>query len=164
MNKIIATGLTSGLIPGAPGTWGSIAAVLLWLTLCWLSIAAQGPDPFTITVTLAVIFSLIGGPVIKGYLKNSPGTDDPHRDPKEVVIDEWAGQLIALIGITPLNGEIPSFTLILIAFGLFRLFDITKIAFISTLERIPGAIGILLDDILAGIYAALIGALIVYFL
>jgi phosphatidylglycerophosphatase A len=73
------------------------------------------------------------------------------EDPGEVVVDEVAGSWVALAGATALNGYI-----IAAAFLLFRLFDIWKPFPIRRLERLPGGIGIMADDLLAGVYAALV--------
>ena len=73
-----------------------------------------------------------------------------NKDPKEVVIDEFSGQLIAssAAGISPLFN--------IVAFVLFRIFDIFKPGIISKAEKLDGAIGIMLDDWLAGIFSAAI--------
>ena len=76
------------------------------------------------------------------------------RDPQEIVIDELCGQLISLLPILILNLELNIFTL-LISLVTFRFFDITKIG-LKTIEKLNGALGVLLDDIVAGVYSCLL--------
>jgi phosphatidylglycerophosphatase A len=80
------------------------------------------------------------------------------KDPGKVVIDEVAGQLVAL---TTVPMEVESWWTIILAFGLFRLFDIIKPYPARRLESLPGGLGIMADDLIAGVYAALVVALVV---
>jgi phosphatidylglycerophosphatase A len=127
-----------GLHPG-PGTWGSAAATLLWAALAYgLPHSARTPT----AIALAILITLIGIPaatqVARAYAK---------KDPQFVVIDEVAGQLIALIAV-PL-----AWKTFLAGFILFRAFDITKPPPVRQLEKLPEGTGIVLDDVAAGIYA-----------
>ncbi|OAG27473.1 phosphatidylglycerophosphatase A family protein [Thermodesulfatator autotrophicus] len=144
--RLIATGFGLGCLPKAPGTWGSLGAVGL--------MALTGPifHP-ALQSLLAVIFFLTGIWAAEIYIQN---TKD--KDPSEVVIDEIAGQWIALISfdITLVN--------LLLGFLLFRLFDIWKPLPIRLGEKLPGGLGIMMDDVLAGIAAHLCLKLINQFL
>lgn len=134
--KFIATGFGAGYLPLAPGTWGSIvalpsAALILWIGGAWL----------------LFIFSLLA--VITGlwashYYAQAVGYDDP----SEVVIDEVAGQWIALL-FAP-QGLLGFFA----AFIFFRLFDIFKPWPASWFNNhLGGGPGIMFDDVIAGLYA-----------
>ena len=133
---LIATWFGSGLAAKAPGTWGSLAALPAALLLVWLggvwALAAGVLVVFTIGLWAAGRYTAAG--------------DDP--DPGAVVIDEVAGQWLTLI---PVALD-PRYYLL--AFLLFRFFDIVKPWPIRRLERgLPGAPGIMIDDIAAGAYA-----------
>ena len=134
----IATGGGSGYLPGAPGTWGSLVGVLLWLGLGRLRLAAY----------LATLLALlVMGVIAAGAAEKI--VDRP--DPGLVVIDEIVGQLIVLTGA-------PMQPLVLLAgFVLFRFFDILKPFPAGWLDRhIHGGLGIMLDDAMAGLYGLLV--------
>jgi len=135
----VATFFGIGRLRPGPGTWGSAVTVLLWAAL------ARGLSPSLrtpVAIALAVAVTLIGIPaatqVARGF-----GT----KDPQFVVIDEVAGQLVALIAV-PLAWK--SF---LVGFILFRIFDIVKPPPVRQLEALPEGAGIVLDDVAAGFYA-----------
>jgi phosphatidylglycerophosphatase A len=135
----IATGAGSGYLPKAPGTWGSLVGVLLWLA--GMNRLALGPY----LAVLAVLFII--GTVAAGAAEKIVDQGDPGI----VVIDEIVGQLLALT-------LAPAHPLAALAgFALFRLFDIRKPFPVGWLDqRIHGGLGIMLDDVAAGIYALLI--------
>ncbi len=131
----------AGLLKPGPGTYGSLAALLLWLG------AAHATHPGAValsasTLIAALVASLIGIPSATIVAKESG-----REDPGHVVIDEVAGQLFALIG---LSADWPH---ALLALLLFRLFDILKPPPIRQLEHLPGGMGIVLDDVAAGLIA-----------
>ena len=131
-------GLGSGLLPVAPGTWGSLLAVgIFW---------ALPPVPLTVMLpALAVAF--VFGCVICGMSSKRLGVHD-HGG---IVFDEVVGMLLVLC-VTP---RTPGWTLA--AFLLFRVFDVVKPSPIREADhRIPGGLGIMLDDVLAAVYAALV--------
>lgn len=136
----IATGLGAGKLPLAPGTWGSAQAVLL-VALVEISFSHQAR--FLLALLLALIIGL--GIWTAGSIAVRSGESDP----SEVVIDEIAGQILTLLAApaTPLAW--------LSGFLLFRLFDILKPFPIRQSERLPRGWGIVLDDLIAGVYAAL---------
>jgi len=132
---LLATWFGSGLLPKAPGTWGSLAA----LPFAW-GISAWGGWPALAMATMAV--SLIGWWASARYVRMT-GIDDPGC----VVIDEVAGQWLVLL-FTP-----PNLVLFGIGFALFRLLDISKPWPASWADqRVRGGLGVMLDDILAAGY------------
>ena len=136
---LIATFFGIGRLHPGPGTWGSAAALVLWAALASL----LNPGARTPTViALAILVTLVGIPAATQVARASG-----KKDPQFVVIDEVAGQLIALIA-APLTWK--SF---LAGFILFRAFDILKPPPVRQLERLPEGTGIVLDDVAAGIYA-----------
>lgn len=141
--KLLATSFGAGFLPVAPGTWGAIVAVILWLPLyLWATPAVT----VTVTVTAAIIYFLVGmwaSNIAEKYWG---------KDPVVACADETVGQWISLIPVTCLC----PWWEILLSLGLFRLFDIYKPLGIRSLERIPGGLGMMADDILAGIYSAVI--------
>lgn len=133
---LLATWFGSGRLPKAPGTWGSLAA----LPCAWLLDSTTGGGGLAIGT--AAVF-VIGLWAAKRYLANSLVADPP-----EVVIDEVVGQWLALL-FAP-----RTLSIYLLAFVLFRLFDIWKPWPIRWADRtIPGALGVMLDDVLAGLAA-----------
>ncbi|HZC22759.1 MAG TPA: phosphatidylglycerophosphatase A [Candidatus Binatia bacterium] len=139
---LVATFFGIGRLRPGPGTWGSVATVLLWYVLAQaLPPAARTPT----VIGLAVAVILIGIPAATQVARASET-----KDPQFVVIDEVAGQLIALIA-APL-----AWKTFLAGFILFRAFDIVKPPPVRQLEKLPEGIGIVLDDVAAGIYALVI--------
>ena len=144
----IGTFFGAGLLKPGPGTYGSIAAVLLW----YAAAHALHPAPAALaigTTIAAIIATLIGIPAATIVARESG-----REDPGHVVIDEVAGQLIALIAI-PADWPHAALSLLL-----FRLFDIFKPPPIGQFERFPGGTGIMLDDVAAGLLALLCAHLI----
>jgi phosphatidylglycerophosphatase A len=136
---LIATFFGIGRMRPGPGSWGSAATVALWAA------AASALPPtlrIPVAIALALLVTLIGIPAATQVARAS-GV----KDPQFVVIDEVAGQLIALIA-APLVWKA-----FLAGFILFRAFDIVKPPPVRQLERLPEGTGIVLDDVAAGIYA-----------
>lgn len=134
----IATGAYTGYLPKAPGTWGSILGVGLWAGLHRLELL---PYAFVVAV-LFVIGTACAGSAEKIVDKGDPGI---------VVIDEIVGQLIALAAV-PFHPVAA-----LMGFFLFRIFDIFKPFPANWLDKhIHGGLGIMLDDVVAGMYALLV--------
>ena len=144
----IGTFFGAGLLKPGPGTYGSIAAVLLWYAAAHI----LHPAPFALAVgpTIAAIFATLIGIPAATIVANESGREDPGH----VVIDEVAGQLIALIAL-PADWQHAALSLIL-----FRLFDIFKPPPIRQLERLPAGTGIMLDDVAAGLFALAVAQLI----
>jgi len=146
----VSTFFGAGYGKPGPGTYGSFAAVLLW----YAAASAFAPSRTTLAIATtisAMLITLIGIPASTITARESGRTD-----PGFVVIDEVAGQLIALILARP---DLRHAALDLI---LFRLFDIWKPWPIRRLEALPEGTGIMLDDVAAGILALLTGILLSY--
>ena len=139
----IATFFGAGLLKPGPGTWGSVAAVLLWAAYAWLA----HPSPLTLLIALliGIALTLVFGVPAATIVERESG----RHDPGFVVIDEVAGQWIALL-FCPVNWRHA-----LIALVLFRLFDITKPFPVRRLERLPAGWGIVFDDVAAPLYTLL---------
>ena len=152
--RFIATGFFTGYIPWISGTFGSLAGLLLLLIP-----GAGSPG----VLPLLLVFGFGIGVYTSGRVAESegnslsrsaaatkaifqPGTH-AQADPSIVVIDEIVGMWISLAGIAP--GAV----LYITAFMLFRLFDVLKPEPARSLERLPGGWGIMLDDVVAGVYA-----------
>lgn len=153
MSKFLATVFGVGYLKPAPGTWGSLAA----LPLFWIIHEFLGGPIATTLATIAV--TLVGWWVIDQATKGS----DNH-DPSEIVIDEVAGQWVALLpmsfGAAAMGvGILDLYPGWIAAFILFRLFDIWKPGPVGWADRRNDAFGVMFDDIIAGIMAA-IGTLI----
>lgn len=133
----VATGLGSGYAPFAPGTAGSLVGLLLFLPLAGLGLAQQ----LAATAAITLLGVLAAGRVARVVGRKDPGL---------VVVDEVAGQWITLLAlpVTPLTA--------LAGFLLFRAMDIAKPWPARALERLPGGIGIMADDVAAGLYAQLL--------
>ena len=145
---LIGTFFGAGLLKPGPGTYGSISAVLLWFGAAHLF----HPAPIALaigTAIAALIATLIGIPAATIVARESG-----REDPGHVVIDEVAGQLIALIAI-PADWQHAALSLVL-----FRAFDILKPPPIRQLERLHGGTGIMLDDVGAGLFALAVAQLI----
>jgi phosphatidylglycerophosphatase A len=144
----VATFFGAGIGKPGPGTYGSVAAVLLWGAFAWLA----HPTPRTLLIALfaGIALSLILGIPAATIAARESG----RHDPGFVVIDEVAGQWITLL-FSP-----PDWQHALIALVLFRLFDITKPFPIRRLERLPEGWGIVFDDVAAGLYALGIASLV----
>jgi phosphatidylglycerophosphatase A len=136
---LTATFFGIGRLKPGPGTWASVATVALWRGV------AQGIAPEWRPLTAAVIAMLVTAVGIPASTRVARASGD--EDPGFVVIDEVAGQLIALIG-APLHWKTLLASLIL-----FRAFDIVKPPPLRRLERLHGGTGIMLDDVGAGLYA-----------
>jgi phosphatidylglycerophosphatase A len=146
---LVATFFGIGRLRPGPGSWGSAATVLLWAAVA-RALAPSSRTP--VAIALVVVITLIGIPAATQVARGSG-----RKDPQFVVIDEVAGQLLALVAV-PLAWK--SF---LAGFILFRVFDIVKPPPVRQLEALPEGTGIVLDDIAAGFYALGIMHLLLHF-
>jgi phosphatidylglycerophosphatase A len=139
LSRFIAGGFGTGFAPVAAGTVASLAAVLTAAVLMRLS-------PWALP--LAALLATIGGfeAIRRAGVQGDPGW---------VVIDEFAGQWITLLTL-----HRPSVIGLFLGFSLFRLFDITKLGPVGWADRQHGAFGIMADDVIAGMIAALLLALV----
>lgn len=138
----LACGLGSGLTPVAQGTFGSLAAIVPWLLLRQASLSLN-------LLVVVLVFAL--GVWACNVAGRALGVDD-HRS---LVIDEFVGQWIAL-----LPALLAPWWAIVAGFALFRLFDVWKPWPIRWLDRhLKGGMGVMVDDVVAGVFAALVLAL-----
>jgi phosphatidylglycerophosphatase A len=142
-----ATFFGAGLGKPGPGTWGSLAAVLIWFALGRLSGLSVASLSW---VTVGGVFlAILAGVPAATVVARESGREDPGH----VVIDEVAGQWIALIG------SVAMWKSALLAFILFRIFDIVKPWPVRQLEKLPRGWGIVFDDVAAGLYAWVVVAI-----
>ena len=141
MNKklitFLATGFGSGLAPFAPGTFGTLVGVVI----CLLCLPLPWPLRLLTVLTLSALSIYVAQRAEKIYQK---------KDDQRIVIDEIVGFQITMlpVAITILH--------LGVGFVLFRIFDILKPFPINNLQRLPGGWGVVIDDVAAGIYAAVI--------
>ena len=145
---LVSTFFGAGRLRPGPGTWGSLAAVLIWLGVSRL-IPAEWQT--LILAVMAAAATAIGIPAATATAKAS-GV----KDPQFVVIDEVAGQWITLL-FAPV-----AWKTLLTGFILFRGFDIVKPPPVRQLEKLPWGTGIVLDDVAAGIYALAVMQLLLH--
>lgn len=146
---LTATFCGIGYLRPGPGTWASATTVILWAAIARLT-----PLPWRtpLAIALAALVTLIGIPAATRAARAAAT-----KDPQFVVIDEVAGQLIALIAV-PL-----AWKTFLAGLILFRAFDIIKPPPVRQLENLPEGAGIVLDDVAAGIFALTAMHLLLYF-
>jgi len=133
--EFVGTVAYSGKLPVAPGTWGSLVALLVWYF-----IKPNITDPFFLLINGIIFFvGIVVSEILIEAWDNS--------DPKAVVIDEWVGMWIALIFVPR------SIVWGTVAFFLFRLFDIWKPGPVKMMDNLHSAIGVMMDDVIAGIFA-----------
>ena len=157
-----------GYLPLAPGTWGSLVGIVIYAVIrgAFLRVFFDRASPVVNTfdqIYYAVVaFELLAVVVITAAGVWAAGHTErlsSKKDPGKVVIDEVAGQYIALLSI-PLSLE-PAWWSMILAFILFRFFDIVKPYPARKLESLHGGLGIMADDIVAGIYAAIVVGIVV---
>lgn len=142
--NLFCSGFYSGLSPLAPGTAGSLLYLVLWYFIFSQNIYLE--------IIILILLSLAGYLAVSSFLPLiNTNTYKKSHDPSFIVIDEWAGLSVALL---PATSE--SYLEFLVAFLLFRVFDIAKPGIIKKMEKLPGAGGIMGDDLVAGIFAAII--------
>ena len=144
----LGTFFGAGYLQPGPGTYGSVAALLLWYA------AAHLFHPGALTLALATALAAIAVTLIGIPASTIVARQSDRKDPGFVVIDEVAGQRVALI-LMP-----PDWQHAALALVLFRLFDITKPGPIRRLEALPEGTGIMLDDIAAGLFALVLAVIL----
>jgi phosphatidylglycerophosphatase A len=145
-DQIVGTVCGLGHIPVIPATWTSLAVALLLWALAHFAGAGLG-----VQIALLVFFTLAGIPASSG-LERRYG-----EDPKQATVDEAAGQTLALIGL-PLDP-----VTVLLGFVFFRIFDVLKPWPARRLESLHGGLGIVADDLAAGVYARVVMQLWILF-
>ena len=148
LHKAIATVLGLGYAPKGPGTFGTLGGVI------FLGILLHFDIPFSLlALAITILITFILGVISTNHL-----IPDWGEDPQRVVMDEFVGYLITMI-LVPL-----SWTNILLGFILFRFFDILKPLGIRAIDtKVKGGVGVMLDDVLAGIYALIVMHAYLYF-
>ena len=136
LSYLISTFFYLGKLPKAPGTWGSLGALLVWSFI---------PESLFFRFILLSLTLIVGFIACENTLKES---DDP--DPSFIVIDEVVGLWITLLFVPK------TIFLFILGFLLFRLFDILKPSFIYSVQFLKGSWGVMLDDILAGVLSLLV--------
>jgi phosphatidylglycerophosphatase A len=138
----LATGGGIGNLPLAPGTWASMVAVLVAVFLHLLG------GPWLLSFSIIIIF-LVGT-----WASNKHSLSIKQKDPSSVIIDEFCGQWLAILPIAM------DWRYYVVAFIIFRIADIFKPWPCKNAERIPGGMGIMLDDVCAGVYAGVLTLMI----
>ncbi|MCF6269070.1 MAG: phosphatidylglycerophosphatase A [Melioribacteraceae bacterium] len=141
IERFIGSGFFTGYIPIAPGTFGSLAALSIYLI--------PGMENPTILLVLISLFSVVGIPIGTKF-ETLYG-----KDPKQCTIDEMVGMWITLLFIPK------KIWFIILAFIIWRILDIVKPFPANIAEKLKGGLGIMLDDIIAGIYALSISHIII---
>ena len=160
---LVVTFFGSGMSPKAPGTMGSLAAAIVAYPMAIFFQSHLGQDEvlyiggtnfgifISLTFLAAALFVFFAAiPFVEKAMKDT-GTEDPGW----IVIDEVCGIFMAL-AFVPCEVIIHSPWILALAFGLFRFFDILKPLGIHKMEKLPGAWGVMADDLLGGIYAGII--------
>lgn len=149
-HKIIATACGAGYFPWGPGTMGALFAVVVWLPaflftsyVTWMAV----------TIGAIVVFTILG--VWSSNVAERFWGEDPSR----VVIDEVVGMWITLLAVP----DMAHWSSIVAAFVIFRFFDMVKPLGIRAMEKLKGGYGIMADDILSGVYGAILILIIRYF-
>jgi phosphatidylglycerophosphatase A len=140
LTLLAVTGAGVGYLPRFPGTFGTCLAIPGSLAL----------NQLAIHMPYGALFVLIGFTACAIWLSGRAATMLARRDPQVIVIDEIAGFLIANF----LNPQ--KISSLALAFVLFRFFDIVKLFPAAAAEKLPGGFGIVLDDVVAGIYTLVI--------
>ena len=138
---ILASGFGLGRLPIAPATWASFAVALVLLALAVLRPSALDPVPLGVAILLLA-------PV--AVWACGEAEKDLGHDAKPIVLDEIVGMLVAVWCVPRAMGA-PPVALLLVAFLLFRVFDIAKPFPIGLSQRLPGGLGVVTDDLLAGL-------------
>lgn len=152
LRKVIVSGLGTGYLP-ASGTWGSLGPCLVFLAIAYgmggaLPTARLGAWPTNLAMLVLLVASSVACVKLGAFAEQAYGT----KDPGECTIDEWAGQALTLLFL-PLSAGSGYWLTVAAAFAAFRFFDILKPPPVRAMEKYPLGWGVLLDDLLAGVYA-----------
>lgn len=156
---LIATGGGAGLIPFGPGTWGSVVGLLLAYGLIVWLIAT----PLLLQSALVLVGAFLA--LVGIWAGTRAETIFQRKDAGQIVIDEVCGQLIAFVLVAPYLASLAGTTLgwrwlMVAGFLLFRGFDIFKPYPLRGLQEVTGGLGVMIDDIIAGVYAAIVLSLL----
>lgn len=142
IRMLLATGFGSGYSPFAPGTAGTAAAALLILLLSFTGLRAD------LTILVLLVLTTVGSLILGSRVEEILGK----KDPGAFVLDEFAGYYVAIL---TLGAAWPGTGELVVAFFLFRLFDVAKPFPAYRVQDLGGGLGIVLDDLVAGVYALL---------
>lgn len=153
MRSLLLTVFGLGRLPGAPGTWGSLPVPIIVVLCTWFGSSWLTSVVLLLLLILASAVTIILGPWAEAHWKK--------RDPEAVVSDEIAGQSLVFLMVNwenPIVATAPISVLLvaIVGFAAFRFFDITKIPPAHQLQELKQGWGILVDDLVAGIYAGII--------
>jgi phosphatidylglycerophosphatase A len=159
MKRLLTSCFGLGRLPLAPGTWGSLPPVVIFAIMCQFHLSVP-----SITIVMAAL--VLAGSVSCVLFAPAAIAATGRDDPREVVADELAGQAVTYLAIPffipviPTPGQICIITSA--GFLLFRFFDVAKPWPIRKLEKLPKGWGILADDLLAGVFAAIVLLIIIF--
>jgi len=159
LREACITVLGSGHLRPAPGTWGSGVSALIFVVFWWVLAAVGAPAH-------AIDAVVVAGIVVSSWLSGLWGewaiARFGSKDPRQFVLDEFAGQWVALLWLPAIasRGFWPLAWVVGGQFVLFRIMDVIKPPPARQLERLPAGWGILCDDLMAGVYAAAAGQLL----
>ena len=146
--RLVASGFGLGRLPVAPGTWGSAPVAVVFALMCYIGAGVWGTT--AVMVGLAV-FGSVACVLFAPAAIEATGK----KDPREVVVDEVAGQAVTFIGISAVGANQILITAVL-GFLLFRFFDIVKPFPARKAEKLPDGWGVLADDLVVGVYTAIV--------
>lgn len=158
IRELCITVLGAGHLRPASGTWGSAFAVVIYAGIWWLLSGTGAPRWATEMVTLAGIAASSWLSVLWGEWAIERFE---RKDPSQFVLDEFAGQWVALLWLPLATTGLKQFAWVVgVQFVLFRIMDVIKPPPARQLERLPTGWGVLCDDLMAGFYALVVGQLV----
>ena len=151
MKRMLTSCFGLGFMPIASGTWGSLPPVFIFVGMC---LVCSGWGLFAANAVLMVVLAILASIVCVKFTPDIVKVGGK-KDPGEIVADEFAGQSVTFIGAYA-SGYKEIAIVAVAGFLLFRLFDIFKPGPIRKLEKLPDGWGVLADDLLAGVFAAIV--------
>ena len=151
MKRLIVSCFGLGWLPIAPGTWGSLPPTIIFALLCYFAASET-----SISIAMAVL--ALAGSIVCVKFANPSITATGKKDPGEVVADEFAGQALTFLVVTLLAKPIPAnaiWVASVLGFLVFRVLDILKPWPIRRFEDLHGGVGVMADDIAAGVIGAI---------
>lgn len=155
LGKLIISGLGTGYLRPAPGTWGSAVVAAIFL-LSAIALGGQAGPAINAILVVIIAISSVGCVAFGRAAEILYG----RKDPSNCTIDEWAGQALSLLLLPVANDPRGWLIVCVTAFIAFRFFDIIKPPPARQLEKLPFGWGVLLDDLAAGVYANIASQLV----
>jgi phosphatidylglycerophosphatase A len=152
VKRIILSCFGLGRLPVCPGTWGSLPSTIIFALMCYF-------DAPAVSISIVMAALALAGSIACVILSPAVIRELGKTDPREVVADELAGQAVTFLVASFFVGAFTTWQLavtVMLGFLLFRLFDILKPFPIYRIQKLPEGWGIFADDILAGVYAAVV--------